>query len=73
MSFIKYYQLLTNTMLKISKDKYTNTYEITKGDCHPPNRIGNFDKKDLGVLYRKIGKIISVRDYRKEVSLKVVD
>ncbi len=59
-------------MIQIQKTQ-NNTYEITKGSCNPPNRIGNFDKMDLGVLYRKIGKIIGVRDYRKEVSLRVVD
>ena len=57
-------------MIKITKTN--NTYEIEKGDCRPRNRIGNFDKKDLRLLYKMIGKLICERDYKLEVKKKIL-
>jgi len=49
-------------MIKINKTQF-NTFEIVKGNCKPVNRIGNFDKKDLLTLYKKLGKILGNKDY----------
>lgn len=53
-------------MIKLFKGA-NNTYSIENGVCRPFNVVGGLDKKDLEILYNKIGKILKKRDFKKEM------
>lgn len=53
-------------MIKITKGPF-GTYTIENGECMPKNKAGGFDKKDLEIIYKKIGKILGEVDWKKEM------
>jgi hypothetical protein len=58
-------------MIKILKGN-NKTFTIQNGVCCPKNEVGGCNNKDLLSLYKKIGKLLKIRDYKQEVKDKIL-